>query len=179
MSRTPDAKRRGDPASSTFRLEHSPFFLMNRTVAVYGLAMERALRAVGTDIPRWRVLMLAHEFGPISVGRIADGAVIKLSTATKVVQRLHREGLVSLKRGVRDARVTEVELTPGGSSAVEVIRDVASRLYQAAFQDFGATEIQALNAALARVHRNISNGTLTSVGNSRHADWNARRASTP
>jgi DNA-binding MarR family transcriptional regulator len=106
----PDAKRRGDPASKHFRLENSPFFLMNRTVAAYGLAMEQALRAVGTDIPRWRVLMLAHEFGPISVGRIADGAVIKLSTATKVVQRLHREGR-DLQRSLSDARVTEVELT--------------------------------------------------------------------
>ena len=158
MSRMPDAKRRGDPASKHFRLENSPFFLMNRTVAAYSLAMEQALRAVGTDIPRWRVLMLAHEYGPVSVGRIADGAVIKLSTATKVVQRLHREGLVTLQRSPSDARVTEVELTAAGRSAVEVIRDVASRMYQAAFQDFRANEIVALNTALTRLHRNLRKG---------------------
>jgi DNA-binding MarR family transcriptional regulator len=159
MNRTRDAKKRGDPAWKDFRLEYSPFFLMNRTVAAYGLAMERALRAVGTDIPRWRVLMLAYQHGPISVGNIADGAVIKLSTATKVVQRLHRDGLVSLRRGARDARVTEVQLTPAGGKAVEVIREVASRMYNVAFQDFAADEITALNGALVRVHQNLKNGT--------------------
>jgi DNA-binding MarR family transcriptional regulator len=158
MRRRADAKKRGDPASESFRLEHSPFFLMNRTVAAYGLAMERALRAVGTDIPRWRVLMLAHEFGPISVGNLAEGAVIKLPTATKVVQRLRRDGLVTLRRAARDARVTEVELTAAGRRAVEIIRGVASRMYRTAFEDFQPAEITSLNAALARVHRNIRNG---------------------
>jgi DNA-binding MarR family transcriptional regulator len=158
MPRRGDAKRRGDPATSGFRLENSPFFLMNRAVATYSLAMERALRAVGTDIPRWRVLMLAHEYGPVSVGRIAEGAVLKLPTATKVVQRLHRDGLVQLRRGVDDGRVTEVELTAAGRDAVQVIRGVASRMYRAAFGDFVAADIQALNTALTRVHRNLRNG---------------------
>jgi DNA-binding MarR family transcriptional regulator len=158
MGRTGDAKRRGDPAASGFRLENSPFFLMNRAVATYSLAMERALRAVGTDIPRWRVLMLAYEYGPVSVGRIAESAVLKLPTATKVVQRLHRDGLVQIRRSVNDGRVTEVELTGAGREAVQVIRGVASRMYRAAFGDFAATEIQALNTALTRVHRNLRNG---------------------
>ena len=158
MARTSDAKKRGDPLMRDFRLEHSPFFLMNRTVATYSLAMEKALRAVGTDIPRWRVLMLAHEFGPVSVGRIAEGGVMKLPTATKVVQRLHRDGLVQIRRGVHDARVTEVELTAAGRKAVQVIRGVASRMYRAAFGDFGPVEIQTLNSALSRVHRNLLNG---------------------
>ena len=155
MRRRPDAKRRGDPASADFLLEHSPFFLMNRSVAAYGLAMERALRAVGTDIPRWRVLMLAQERGPLGVGRIADEAVIRLSTATKVVQRLRDEGLVKLRRSTTDARVTEVALTAAGRRAVGVIRQVASRMYQGAFRDFRPDEIRVMNAMLGRVHANL------------------------
>jgi len=158
MSRNVDAKRRGDPAARQFKLEHSPFFLMNQTIAAYGFAMERALRAVGMDIPRWRVLMLAHERGPISVGQIAEEAVIKLSTVTKVVQRLRDEGLVLLRRSQRDARVTEVELTEAGGQAVVVIREAASRLYQSAFRDLSAVEIERMNSMLRRVHRNLRNG---------------------
>lgn len=158
MSRTVDAKRRGDPAATQFKLEHSPFFLMNQTIAAYGLAMERALRAVGMDIPRWRVLMLAHERGPISVGRIAEAAVIKLSTVTKIVQRLRDEDLVLLQRSERDARVTEVELTDAGEQAVVVIREAASRLYQNAFRDSSATDIERMNSILRRVHTNLRNG---------------------
>ena len=65
---------------------------------------------------------------------------------------------MNLRRSPSDARVTEVELTAAGRSAVEVIRDAASRMYQAAFQDFRANEIVSLNSALTRVHRNIRNG---------------------
>jgi len=155
MRQSRDAKRRGDPAAPRFRLEDSPFFLMNRTVGAYGFAMERALRAVATDIPRWRVLMLAHERGPISVGDIADQGVLKLSTATKVVQRLRDEGLVKLRRRKGDARVSEVEATAAGRRAVTVIRKAASQLYSSAFRNVTAAEIEALNGTLSKVHRNL------------------------
>jgi DNA-binding MarR family transcriptional regulator len=65
---------------------------------------------------------------------------------------------VQIRRGAHDARVTEVELTSAGHEAVQVIRGVASRMYRAAFGDFSPGEIQGLNAALARVHRNLLNG---------------------
>jgi len=155
MTRPRDAKRRGDPAAAGFRLEDSPFFLMNLTVGAYGFAMERALRAVGTDIPRWRVLMLAHERGPISVGDIAELGVLKLSTATKVIQRLRDEGLVTLRRRADDGRVSWVEATRTGRSVVTVIRRAASEIYRSAFRGITATDIAALNATLTTVQQNL------------------------
>lgn len=155
MGRTDNALVRGDPASAGFRLEDSPFFLMNRAASAYALAMERALRAIGADIPRWRVLMLAYERGPISVGSIAEHAVIKLSTTTKVVQRLRDDGLLKLHRSRRDARVTEVTLTRAGQRAVALVRTAASGIYRRAFHDSSASEIRTLNGLLARVHRNL------------------------
>jgi len=155
MKRPNDAKARGDPAAAGFKLEDSPFFLMNRTVGVYGLAMERALRVVGTDIPRWRVLMLACEWGPLSVGDIADNGVLKLSTATKVVQRLRDEGLVRVRRRKADARITDVEATAAGHRAANIIRQVASQVYIGAFRDLSASQIEILNNALASVQTNL------------------------
>ncbi len=150
-----DAKILGDPAIAGFRIDHSPFFQMNRAVGAYGLSMERALRAVGMDIPRWRVLMLAHERGPISVGDIADSGVLKLSTATRVVQRLRDEDLVKVRRSRSDARVTEVQTTAAGRAAVSVIRDVASQVYKQAFSGISSTEVRDLNSTLLRVHANL------------------------
>ena len=155
MTRPGNSKLRGDPASKGFRLEDSPFFLMNRTVGVYGLAMERALRAVGMDIPRWRVLMLAYERGPLSVGEIADNAVLKLSTATKVVQRLRNDGLLTVKRRMGDGRVTDVEATEAAGPAVAAIRRVASELYRTAFAGIGAAQISDLNRTLSHLQRNL------------------------
>ena len=153
-----DAKILGDPATAGFRVEQSPFFQMNRTVGAYSLAMERALRAVDMDIPRWRVLMLAHERGPLSVGEISENGVLKLSTATRVVQRLRDEGLVKLRRSKSDARVTEVQTTSRGARAVAVIRSVASQVYRDAFTGLDGAVVEALNGTLARVQKNLRVG---------------------
>lgn len=155
MATRRDAKALGDPAAEGFRIEHSPFFQMNRAVGVYGLAMERALRAVGMDIPRWRVLMLAHERGPISVGDIADNGVLKLSTATRVVQRLRDDDLVRLSRRKTDARVTEVSASAAGRRAVKVIRTAASDVYRRAFADVDEASIDELMLILGRVQQGL------------------------
>ena len=159
MAGTTDSKTLADPSSPKFRVEHSPFFLMNRTISTYALRMEQALRRVGADIPRWRVLVLASERGPISVSAIADLAVIRLSTATKVIQRLERDSLVTLQRSKRDARVTEVRITAEGRAVTRLVRSAASTIYREAFAGVSAREICSFNALLARVRSNLS-GTL-------------------
>jgi DNA-binding MarR family transcriptional regulator len=144
-------KRRADAADPAFVLEDSPFFLLNQATGAYAMAMERALKAIGTDIPRWRILMLAHERGPISVGEIARLGVLKLPTATKAVQRLAAEGLLQVSRSPSDARVTEVTCTPTGADSVETVRRVASARFHQAFGDFSAAELELLNQLLRRV----------------------------
>ena len=156
MPRTPTAKQLADPASPGFGLEHSPLFLMNRTISTYALRMERALRQVGADIPRWRVLMLASERGPISVSSIAELAVIRLSTATKVIQRLARDGLVTIARSPSDARVSEVRITAAGRRVARVVRRTASEIFRQAFADVGASEIRSFNRLLRRLHDNMT-----------------------
>lgn len=156
MARNPASQTLADPGSPRFLIEHSPFFLMNRTVSTYALRMEQALQMVGADIPRWRVLVLASERGPISVSAIADLAVIRLSTATKVIQRLERDGLVSLRCSPRDARVTEVRITKQGRAVTRLVRGAASTIYKEAFAGISAAEIRQLNSLLRRIFANIS-----------------------
>jgi DNA-binding MarR family transcriptional regulator len=158
MAHKTDAKRRADPASPGFALEHSPFFLMNRAAGTYGLAMEQALRSVGADVPRWRVLMIATERGPVSVSAIADLAVIRLSTTTKVVQRLVRDGLLQVRRSRQDARVTVVNITPKGRRVSLLVRAKASEIFQRAFAGISAADISRLNALLGQLHTNIVRG---------------------
>ena len=161
MASKNDAQTRADPGSPQFRIEHSPFFLMNRTISTYALRMEEALRRVSADVPRWRVLVLASERGPISVSSIAELAVIRLSTATKVIQRLERDGLVKLQRSRSDARVTEVRITPPGRGVTRLVRRAASTIYRQAFAGVSARDIRQLNGLLQRVSANISDAAPT------------------
>lgn len=156
MPSTPNARQLADPASAHFRLEHSPFFLMNRLVATYGLLMGKALKKMGADVPRWRVLVVASERGPISVSALADVAVIKLSTATKVIQRLARDGLLKMERSTKDARVTEVRITAEGRRVSHLVRNTASEIFHQAFSHLTPAEIRNMNRTVKRLHENLT-----------------------
>src|SRR5450756_382535 len=119
---TADAKQRGDPACADFRIADWPFYLIARTAGRYAMDMENALRRIDLDLASWRGLMLVHETNPSSVSEIADRAVIRLSTMTRVIQRLEKRGLVKLARREGDARVTEVYITAAGERVVSQIR---------------------------------------------------------
>ena len=153
---TRDAKRLGDPAYERFILDDSPFYLIARTSGRYAIDMQRILKSVGMDIPRWRALMILREQNPSSVSEIAERAVIQLSTVTRVVQRLEKQGLVRLASRKTDGRKTDVTLTDKGHAAVERVRECASRIYRLAFHDFSAPEIQTLNALLRRAFANLN-----------------------
>jgi DNA-binding MarR family transcriptional regulator len=147
-----DAKRRGDPAFAGFVLADSPFYVLVRTAARYEMAMDHALREIGMDLPRWRALMIVHEHSPSSVSEIAERSVTRLSTMTRVVQRLAKQGLVKLSQRATDARVTEVSITPSGERAAKKVREVASRIYASAFAEWSAVEITELNGTLRRLY---------------------------
>ncbi|HKZ73372.1 MAG TPA: MarR family transcriptional regulator [Steroidobacteraceae bacterium] len=156
VRRLADAKRRGDPGFADFELADSPFYLIARTAGRYAIDMDEALRAIDMDVPSWRALMIVHHTNPSSVSEIADQAVVKLSTMTRVVQRLEKRGLVRLSRRESDARVTEVYITDRGEDAVVQVKSVASRIYRMAFSDFTAREVAAFNDMLRRVFGNLS-----------------------
>jgi DNA-binding MarR family transcriptional regulator len=120
--------------------------------------MSDALKAIGMDLPTWRALMILHERSPRGVTEIADQAVIRLSTMTRVVQRLDRNGLVRLANRPSDARVTDVAITALGIDAVRRVREVAARMYQRAFSDFSARDLETLNQLLGRILHNLSRG---------------------
>ncbi len=151
-----NARDRGDPACADFRVADWPFYLIARTEGRYAMDMENALRRLDLDLASWRALMLLHESNPSSVSEIAERAVMRLSTMTRVVQRLEKSGLVKLARRASDARVTEVYITPEGERVVTQVRSVASRIYHVAFRNFAAKDIANLNALLRRVFDNLA-----------------------
>lgn len=151
-----NAKERGDPACPEFRIEDWPFYLIARTAGRYAMDMENALRRLDLDLASWRALMLVHERDPSGVSEIAERAVIRLSTMTRVIQRLEKRGLVKLTRRASDARVTEVNITSSGERVVGEVRTIASHIYSVAFRDMSAADIETLNALLRRVYGNLA-----------------------
>lgn len=142
------AKAQADPASPSFLLDHSPFYRLTQVESAYREKMESTLKSVGMDLPRWRALMILDEKSPSTVSEIANRAAMKLSTMTKVTQRLEKEGFVTLSRSQRDARSTDVVPTQQGREAVLMIKQVASKIFRQATQALTADDIRKLNSLL-------------------------------
>jgi DNA-binding MarR family transcriptional regulator len=156
VSRLADAKRRGDPEFPDFQLADSPLYLIVRTAGRYAQELENALNASGIDLLSWRALMIVNEVSPSSVSEIAEQSVTRLSTMTRVVQRLEKKSMVKLAKRRSDARVTEVRLTTLGKRWVERERGTAGEIYRRAMQGFSAADIAALNALTRRIFANLA-----------------------
>lgn len=144
-----------DPGKPDFELEKYPFYLLNRLVSRYNGVIEPRLRAIGLDIPYWRVLMILGVDSPRGVREIAESAVIPLSTMTRIVQRMAAAGLVTLDASTEDARVTLVTILPLGQAKLAEARTATSPIYARIIRGLTADDFSNLITTLNRLHRNL------------------------
>lgn len=144
-----------DPASREFRLGDYPFYLMARTSGLYNAVLERALKAIGMDQPRWRVLMLLQYRNPAPMGYLAEHAVIKHSTLTRIAKRMEAEGLITSQPGSRDARITDVFITDRGHQSLAAIRRILSGVYDQAVRGIDASDLEQLRTTLRQMEDNL------------------------
>lgn len=149
---TPRAVDAGTPE---FELSEWPFYWLSRVVARYLERLEVALKAEGLDVPRWRVLMSLHGQDMASVSEIAEHAIVKLPTMTKIVQRMQADGLVDCRPRESDGRVTEVVLTQEGEAAREAAWRAATGIYKEVFGHISPTKIKQLNKLMQQVFHNL------------------------
>ena len=155
MARKSDALTLADPGNPDFLLKDSPLYWLARVSGRYRLDMDLVLKPIGMDVPRWRVLAILSEHEPASVTELCDHAVIRLSTMTRIVQRLAEAGLVTTRQREADGRVTEVSLTDTGRTAAVSVHTQASRIFRHGFQGFTPGEVAALNNMLQRLFENF------------------------
>ncbi|MBN8442363.1 MAG: winged helix-turn-helix transcriptional regulator [Thauera sp.] len=128
------------PDSEAFRYEDFPFYWLARVHGIYALEMERVLKKLGTDIPTRRVLMMLRLHGTVSVSELSTHAIIKLSTLTRIIQRMRDEGLVETRTNAEDARITDVIMTPKGEELGDRIQQATKKIFVKGYQ--GLTEAQ-------------------------------------
>jgi DNA-binding MarR family transcriptional regulator len=150
-----DARALGNPATHQFRLENYPFFQLNRLVSRYNTLLEARLRAVGIDIPYWRVLLILGENAPRSVGAIAETAIINVSTMMRIVQRMERDALVECRASPYDGRVTKVYLTSVGQTKLDAARASAAPVFASLIKGFSEKDFLQLLNLLSRLQSNL------------------------
>jgi len=155
-----DLRRLANPGTDAFQVSKYPFFQLNRLASRYNAVIEARLRAVGIDIPTWRVLMVLGEQRPRSIGSISEAAVINPSTLTRILQRMSAAGLVSSQAHPDDNRVTEVDLTAKGQEKLAEARQTTAPVYLRAIDGFAEAEFGRLIEMLERMFHNLGDGPV-------------------
>lgn len=144
-----------DPTNPSFSPETSPFYHLSRLIGLYHLRMDAYLKPIGMDVPRWRVINILSEQESAPISLIADLAVSRVSTMTKLVYRMQAEGLTTTCVSPTDGRVTIVSLTDEGRAALEKVRTKAGLIFHRAFHDIPDSEIESLMKMVKKIYDNI------------------------
>ncbi|NBF04655.1 winged helix DNA-binding protein [Pseudomonas sp. Fl5BN2] len=153
---TPKKRRsRYDPASEDFKKEQFPFYWLARLYGRYSMAMEKALKKIDMDIPRWRILFILKENGESSISEISIHAIAKLPTITKIVYRMKADGLVETATSASDGRVTQVSLTDSGRQTIEKIQQGTRDIFLNSFEGLTEAQITKLNSTLEKIFNNL------------------------
>lgn len=150
------SSKRSNPPDLEFHRADWPFYWIAQVNALYTQEMERVLKAVGCDMPTYRVLAILQEQGVSSVSDITVHAVGKLSTTTKIVYRMKADGLVSTATSESDGRVTMVSLTNSGLVALGRVKDATHGLFERSFDGLTPAKLDKLNESLRVVFRNLN-----------------------
>ena len=81
-----------------------------------------------------RLLFLLREQGPVSMSRLAETLGVTIATASGVVDRIEKRGLVTRRHRVDDRRVVECVLTDAGE---RLLREMAGARMEAIRQTLG------------------------------------------
>ncbi|MEM7568472.1 MAG: MarR family transcriptional regulator [Pseudomonadota bacterium] len=139
------------PSDSDFDYQTYPFYLLSRASGRYNAAMEAALKPLDLDQARWRILLVLAQHEALGTQEIARKVVYKLSTTTRMVQRLERDGYVITRQSDADGRIRNVAITEAGHRVVDQSRPLAQSFYAAAFDGISNTELQAFSKVLAAI----------------------------
>ncbi|MDI3298721.1 MAG: MarR family transcriptional regulator [Bacillota bacterium] len=135
----------------------------HRVLRSLGELRRLAVIAQGADARRWLELELTMgqlkglfalaQGGPMPVGRLAEVLGVSEPTASALVDRLARLGLVRREEDNRDRRRTLVSLSPRGEGQVAALRHGGEQLLERALVRLEDGELEALAHGLEALAR--------------------------
>ena len=144
------------PDHPDFLLDDYPLYNLNRTSATYIDAMTDSLKRYNMDQPSWRVLMLLGDKNPSSVGDLSRRSVTRISTITRVLIRMEKEGLIIRKPFPDDNRVIEVFITDKGKEILGELKILASKVYKKAFDGISEEDTISFTNILIKMRENLN-----------------------
>jgi DNA-binding MarR family transcriptional regulator len=109
------------------------------------------VRANGLSVSEWRVLASLAGGEPIPIGQLAQVAVLKQPTVTRMLDRMEAKRQVERLAHDGDRRVTLVRITPAGNRMVERLIALAREHEQRVLEPFGLPRAEDLKTTLRQI----------------------------
>ena len=136
-----------------------PFYWLVKVNGRYVFNLEQTLKSVELDVPRWRVLMLLEGDDAKSISYLSNEAITKLSTMTRIVQRMQEVVVVFMRPLNCFQWVTFVFFTIQGCRARFLSLLLAFYIYTTAFDGIDSKDVEQLNNLLRKLYKNLSEGS--------------------
>jgi DNA-binding MarR family transcriptional regulator len=115
----------------------------------------RGLRRRGLSSPQFWLLVALHEQPGPSLRELAARRLMDSPTASRIVERLARRGLVRMQADPRDRRRRSIHLTARGTALARELAPLARGLRRAIVDGFSEAEAEVLRRLLRRVVDNM------------------------
>jgi MarR family transcriptional regulator, organic hydroperoxide resistance regulator len=131
-------------------------YLINRAGVRLAVNFARDIADTGVALQEWRVLAVLAATGEQRLSDLADLTSIDLSTLSRLVTRMARQGLVARLNGNADRRERRIALTQRGRDRTRAIIPTARRYERLALAGFSAAQERELKQLLRRVYANLA-----------------------
>jgi DNA-binding MarR family transcriptional regulator len=155
VKRNPGSAAAPAPRSRSDRKEHlsETVEMLHRVFQAVDLFSRQTLRDFGVSGPQIWALRSIDQAGVASMGDLALGMHLHMSTVTGIIDRLEAAKLVTRERSASDARVMEIRLTARGRAilarAPEPPRSKAAR----GLQRLSPKELRQVHSSLRLIAR--------------------------
>lgn len=111
----------------------------------------KVAREHGFSVSEWRVMASLAGGQALSIGRLAQVAVMKQPTVTRMLDRMAAAGHVERLPHDSDRRITLVRITDDGERTVKHLMELATEHERRVLEPFGLKSAEALKTTLRRM----------------------------
>jgi DNA-binding MarR family transcriptional regulator len=131
-------------------------YLLNRAGARIAQAFSEEMRGLGTTLQAWRVLAALRDRDNQRVSELSDHTSIEISTLSRVLDGMQKQGLIARRRADDDGRVVTLHVTPAGRRLTDRIIPIAERYERIAIAGLSPSETATLKRLLRRLYANMN-----------------------
>lgn len=107
----------------------------------------------GVNEQKWRVLRVLQESGPLELSQVAAEACLLLSSLTRMVRPMEKEGLILRSTPPEDRRKTVIAVSPQGEALVHAHAAASAAIFARIEAEFGAAQLERLLDLLEDLQR--------------------------